>query len=268
MEKSYRKDRKENESYVDWIQRKSNVEHFTLTIEVLTQMLRVSRTWILKNFRKDCNFIVIQGVVYYQVESIENWLMTHSTFTMQTRMINLLDYCTEEELQAAEKVTKERHHYYAVRTINNRIKAKHIIGFMPEKLLKKLDLPPLEVLYYNRPTMQEVQIKPFNYLWKEKIFSKDAGTLGSDFKHKFTEQFYREAFMMGYCKVMIGRRKTFLIPLKRSDYKLIEWTIPAVTKAINGERLPTVTGDDLADSRLYKRERFARPKQAEIEQDL
>lgn len=266
MEKSYRKDRKENETYVEWIRRKTDIEHFTLTIELLTQMLRVSRTWILKNFRKDCNFIIIQGSVYYQVESVENWLMNHSTFTVQTRLVNLLDYCTEDDLRTAEKVTKERHHYYAVRAINNRIKAKHIVGFMPGKLLKELGLPAIEVLYYNRPAMKEVRVKPFNYLWKEKIFAKDAGTIGSDFRHKFTEQFYREAFMLGYCKVTIGSRKTFLIPVKRPGSYFVEWTIPAVTKNINEDKILPLSFDDFLDSRVYHRDQFARPKQAN--QDL
>lgn len=252
----YKTDKKKGESYAEWISRKRLVEHYVLTIFELCRILRVSRSWVYRKLRKSCYFIMVHGTLFYQVDSVEAWLMKHSVYTVQTRVLNLLDYCTMESLNQIEVSTKTKHYVYAVPDINGRIQTKTITGYMPEKLLKGLSLPSYSLLYYNRPSFKETPVKPFKYLFKRKIFPKDAGTLLADNNHKFHEQFYREAFMFGYCKIRIDDCKTIWVPLKFSSSVFILWTIPATVTVINKVPLKTLEDSDFEDDRMLINEIF------------
>lgn len=252
----YKKDKKKDESYADWVARKRLIEHYALTIVRLCQILRVSRNWVNMKLRKSCYFIKVHKMVYYQVDSVEAWLMKHSVYTVQTRVLNLLDYCTMEALNQIEVSTKSKHYVYAVPDINGRIQTKTIAGYMPEKLLKGLSLPLYSVLYYNRPSFKETPVKPFKYLFKRKVFPKDAGTIFADAQHKFHEQFYREAFMFGYCKIQIDGSKTIWIPLQFSSNVFILWTIPSTVKEINDQPLKALESVDFSDDQMLINEIF------------
>ena len=61
------------------------------------------------------------------------------------------------------------------------------------------------------------------------------------------EQIYREAFMLSYCKISIGKRKTIWVPV-RQKAPFVPWTIPIETKKIGEYVLPSLTPSDFMES--------------------
>lgn len=242
MQILYTHDHEKDETYMEWLARKREKEGFVLSVSDISKRLYVSNTWIFSMFHEDLEYIKVSNRLFYSQSLIEDWLSKNCQFTMQTRTLNLLDFCTAEALLAAEKQCGEQHGIFTEMNIDGQPKHKRMPGHMPKRLLQVLHLPIYSMNYFHRPQTKPVSIPPFPFLDKKLLSPKMAGQDGCVGERKHREQLYRDAFMMGWLKITCGRQKTLWIPPRQKE-PFIPWTIPASVEKIGSLSLPPLTAD-------------------------
>lgn len=240
-------DHKEDEGYADWLNRKVQKEGFSLSVPELTALLAISPYSLRSYFNRDVPYIKNSGRVCYCHSKVDEWLMKHAVFTMATRTLNLLDFVSMAEIEKAEQKTGERFGMLMERDLDGRQHWKRMPGYMAPKLLSALGLPSFSLTYYHRKESVPVSVKPFPFLGKKLVHPKSVNAVDAPVSRRHPEQIYREAFMMGYCKISIGKRKTIWVPV-RQKAPFVPWTIPIETKKIGEYVLPSLTPSDFMES--------------------
>ncbi|MBQ6148530.1 MAG: hypothetical protein IJI83_03175 [Oscillospiraceae bacterium] len=209
---------------------------FNFSASDVMETLGVSASWInhvllheIPYVTYSAKFIQQKGITtremtYIMYEDLAQWIRQTGEFKRQTELVDLYSY-----LSLADK-TKAKKALDMYRSI---IKASNIgynPGIIPEAVLQYINkeyitnFEPKNLSCIRRSEVPWIDIEPFDFLEYRYILPKSGKT---------QELVYRDAFMNGDIKVLLGSRKSFLVSSNTNkDRMKMPWLIPYNRKII------------------------------------
>lgn len=198
-----------DQTYFQWAEMMYD-SGFTLSFGEIQTRLNVSRNWMNEFLQKSVHHVHFSAsfkrdkkidspsMLFFHEQELRDWLKSVSTFSRQTRVIDLEKYKSFSVIRDAERV--------AGKTCGKK-KGRFVYGYIDPEILEILGISFVNVNERRRSDYAATRVDPFDF-WDS--------TMSHPSKYSSTELLYREAFRYGLVKIsMLG--KTIFVPLPEED---------------------------------------------------
>lgn len=211
-------------TYEEWVETLMENEHFDLPIRDVINILRVERSFINKHMCNNDHIAHIRLLphvarkiegrddtyqcLYFNRDDVQDWLQREWKYTIQTRFIDLANLVSLERINEVCESLELR---CGFRYPPHSRAGKPCVGWIDPRILKELNLPPLNVIEYDRLKLREVRVRAVDLFSSILHHPKDFVS---------NEIAYRTACRGGWIHCRFGRHKTIFVETEQKSYRV------------------------------------------------